>query len=90
MTPDAPARPRPLGHLLACWRLQRFGNPGWAVSFRYDKEVTEELKRCVLARDRHWDRERKVWWVAGLYRPTLRRLFGEAFEAQAAAEDDLE
>jgi hypothetical protein len=37
------------------------------LRFPFDQDLVDELKLAVPARHRHWDKEAKVWRVAGAY-----------------------
>lgn len=51
------------------------GRPGWRISFDYDEELVELLKRAIPHTDRAWYPDEKEWWIAEEYADVLERLF---------------
>jgi len=61
---------------------------GFILSFRYDVDTVEKLKRAVPHTDREWNSETKNWWVSAEYAPQLQELFSN-FHALVYAQGRL-
>ena len=53
---------------------------GYIISFVYDEQGVETLKRSIPHTDREWHPESKTWWVSKDYELQLKSLFPN-FEA---------
>jgi len=61
---------------------------GFILSFHYDVETVEKLKRMVPHTDREWNPETKAWWVSVDYESQLEQLFSN-FKALVYAQGRL-
>jgi len=66
----------------------RDSRPGWLISFTYEEEIVEFLKRGIPHTEREWRYEEKVWWVSEIYIDHLKRTFSN-FEALAFLQGKL-
>ena len=61
--------------------------PGILVQTPYSEEFVEELK-SLPRRDRAWDSEEKVWWVAEAHRDRVQELVIHHFGAVEVVDED--
>ena len=68
-------------NLIQCIRAgDKDRHDGYIISFIYDEQGVETLKRLIPHTGREWRPENKTWWVSKDYELQLKSLFSN-FEA---------
>lgn len=68
-------------NLTACIRGgSKEGRAGFIISFPYNEELVETLKRTIPHTEREWREDEKVWWISVRYEDVLKLMFSN-FEA---------
>jgi len=60
------------------------GEAGYFISFDYDAELVEQLKKTVPSFLREWNPETKQWWISELCEKAINDLFPGFLEAVVA------
>ena len=60
------------------------GEPGYALSFDYNPDVIERIKRTVPSSLREWNPETKRWWISELCERQINDIFHGFLEAVVA------
>ncbi len=60
-------------------RMTRIWDGSYRVTFPFDRDVVESIKRIVPSHSRVYDPDQKAWFVASAYERIIRQLLEDVF-----------
>ena len=64
------------------------GRAGFLISFQYNQEIVETLKRAIPHTEREWREDSRTWWISIRFEDALKLMFSN-FEALAYLQGQL-